>query len=285
MSYAKSSQLAALATALVVATAFPVWAQGADPVVARVNGLEIHESDIKLAEEEVGSGLPAQATEEQKRDYLISYLTDMLLVAKAAEAKKISQDVDFAKRLAFARNRVLMEMMLQSEAKSAVNEASMRKVYDDAVKQMGDQQEVRARHILVENEDEAKAVLASVKKGGDFAALAKEKSKDPGSAAEGGDLGYFAKDQMVPEFSEIAFKLDKGQVSDPVKTQFGWHIIKVEDKRAKPAPEFDKVKDQLQTYVMRKAQADLVAKLRADGKVERLDAKAAAPAAPEQKKN
>src|SRR5919197_1290484 len=131
----KTSQLA-LVAALVVAAAVPV--------VARVNGLEVKESDIKLAEEEVGSGLPAQATPEQKRDYLISYLTDMLLVARAAEAKKISQDVDFAKRLAFARNRVLMEMMLQAEAKDAVNEAAMRKVYDDAVKQMGEQQEVSA---------------------------------------------------------------------------------------------------------------------------------------------
>jgi peptidyl-prolyl cis-trans isomerase C len=272
MSYAKS-QLAAIVTALVVATAIPVWAQGADPVVARVNGLEIHESDIKLAEEEVGSGLPQQATDEQKRDYLISYLTDMLLVAKAAEAKKISQDVDFAKRLAFARNRVLMEMMLQTEAKGAVTEAAMRKVYDDAIKQMGDQQEVHARHILVETEDEAKAVLASVKKGGDFAALAKEKSKDPGSAAEGGDLGFFAKDQMVAEFSEMAFKLNKGQVSDPVKTQFGWHIIKVEDKRTKPVPEFAQVKDQVETYVVRKAQADYIHKLQESAKIERLDKK------------
>src|SRR5262245_63753243 len=123
-----STRLLSLAAAFVVATAIPVWAQGADPVVARVNGVEIHESDVKLAEEEVGSGLPAQATPEQKRDYLISYLTDMLLVAKAAEAKKISQDVDFAKRLAFARNRVLMEMMLQAEAKDAISESAMRKV-------------------------------------------------------------------------------------------------------------------------------------------------------------
>ncbi len=104
---------------------------------------------------------------------------------------------------------------------------------------MGNEQEVRARHILVPTEDEAKAILAEVKKGTDFAELAKQKSKDPGAAAEGGDLGYFGKDQMVPEFAEVAFKLDKGQVSDPVKTQFGWHIIKVEDKRTKPVPEFD----------------------------------------------
>ena len=90
-------------------------------------------------------------------------------------------------------------------------------------------------------------MLAELKKGADFAALAKEKSKDPG-AAEGGDLGYFTKDQMVPEFSAVAFKLGKGELSEPVKTQFGWHIIKVEDKRTKPTPAFDKVKAQIDNY-------------------------------------
>src|SRR4030095_1849 len=99
--------------------------------------------------------------------------------------------------------------------------------------------EVRARHILVETEDEAKAVIAELKKGGDFAELAKTKSKDPGSA-DGGDLGYFTKDQMVPEFSEVAFKLDKGALSDPVKSQFGWHIIKVEDKSERHTPDIGK---------------------------------------------
>src|ERR1700739_5083039 len=100
---------------------------------------------------------------------------------------------------------------------------------------MSGQEEVHARHILVEGEDEAKAIIEQLKGGADFAKLAKEKSKDPG-AAEGGDLGYFTKDQMVPEFAEVAFKLDKGQVSEPVKTQFGWHIIKVEARRSAPPP-------------------------------------------------
>ena len=158
-----------------------------------------------------------------------------------------------------------METLLLQEGKAAVTDDAMNKVYDEAAKQMGNEQEVRARHILVPSEDEAKAILAEVKKGADFAELAKEKSKDPGAAAEGGDLGYFGKDQMVPEFAEAAFKLDKGQVSDPVKTQFGWHIIKVEDKRTKPVPEFDKVKDQIETYVARKAQADSFTKLRESG--------------------
>jgi peptidyl-prolyl cis-trans isomerase C len=157
----------------------------------------------------------------------------------------------------------------------------MRKVFDDAVKQMKPEEEVHARHILVETEDEAKAVKEELDKGGDFAALAKSKSKDPGAAAEGGDLGFFSKDQMVPEFAEAAFKLDKGQTSDPVKSSFGWHIIRIEEKRTKPLPEFDQVKPQLETYVQRKAQTEFLAKLRETAKIERLDKPAAAaPAAP-----
>ena len=125
-------------------------------------------------------------------------------------------------------------------------------------------------------EDEAKAIEAELKKGADFATLAKEKSKDPG-AADGGDLGYFTKDQMVPEFAEVAFKLDKGQISDPVKTQFGWHIIKVEDKRTKPTPTFDEVQGQIENYVAHKAQAELVENLRKSATIERLDKPAPAP--------
>ncbi|HVY58269.1 MAG TPA: peptidylprolyl isomerase [Xanthobacteraceae bacterium] len=245
-------------------------AQSADPVLARVNGVDIHQSDLSIAEEEVSGSLPPTATEQAKRDYLITYLSDMILVSKAAEAKKLADSDDFKRRLAFARNKVLMETLLQNEAKSAVNDQALHQVYDEAAKQMGNEEEVHARHILVETEDEAKAVEAELKKGADFAELAKQKSKDPGSA-DGGDLGYFTKDQMVPEFAAAAFKLDKGQISDPVKSQFGWHIIKVEDKRKRQLPEFDKVKDQLQTYVMRKAQSELITKLRSEAKIERLD--------------
>ena len=261
-------------------------AQAPDPVLARVSGVEIRQSDLALAEEDIGGNIPAQ-TPEAKRDYLINYVADMILVAKAAEAKKVADGSDFKQRLAFARNKVLMEILLQSEAKSAVTDQAMHKVYDDAAKQMSEEQEVRARHILVEKEDEAKAIAADIKKGADFAEIAKQKSKDPG-ASEGGDLGYFTKDQMVPEFAEVAFKLEKGQVSDPVKTQFGWHIIKVEDKRKRQLPEFDKVKDQIETFVQRKAQVEFVTKLRAEGKIERLDQPPAAanqkPAAADQKK-
>src|SRR5581483_733860 len=229
------------------------------------------------AEEEIGSNMP-QMPPEQKRDYLITYLTDVVIVSQAAEKQKLGDRDDVKRRLAFDHNRVLMEAMLTDSAKAALTDDAMHKVYDDAVKQMPAEQEVHARHILVATEDEAKAIEDQLKKGADFAQLAKEKSKDPG-AADGGDLGYFTKDQMVPEFAEVAFKLDKGQISDPVHTQFGWHIIKVEDKRIKPTPTFDQVKGQLENYVAHRAQAALVEKMRAGASIERLDKPAPAPAA------
>jgi peptidyl-prolyl cis-trans isomerase C len=270
----RAGALALIAGALIAALpAGPAWSQS-DPVVAKVNGVEIHESDLAMAEEDVGQNPQLQAMPaEARRDYMVSYLADVILAAKAAEGKKVADQKEFKSRLAFIRNKLLMETLLQQEGKTALTPDAMKKVYDEAVKQMGNEQEVRARHILVPTEDEAKTVLAEVKKGTDFAELARQKSKDPGAAAEGGDLGYFGKDQMVPEFAEVAFKLDKGQVSDPVKTQFGWHIIKVEDKRTKPVPEFDKVKDQIETYVTRKAQADYIHKLQETAKIERLDKK------------
>ncbi len=273
----------AVAAGLLAAFMFagPIARAQDDPVVARVNGAEIRQSDLNTAEEDVGNQV-AQMGPEAKREYLVSFLADMMLVAKAAEAKKVHDTAEFKRKLELARTKLLMEQFLQAEAKAAVTDAAMRKVYDEAIAQMSKEPEVRARHILVETEDEAKAVLAELKKGADFAELAKSKSKDPGSA-DGGDLGYFTKDQMVPEFSEVAFKLDKGALSDPVKSQFGWHIIKVEDKRERQPPEFDKVKDQLETYVVRRSQVEMITKLRQEAKIERLTPPAppaAAPAAP-----
>jgi peptidyl-prolyl cis-trans isomerase C len=257
-----------------------------DPVVARVNGVDIRQSDLAFAEEEIGSNMPT-IPPEQKRDYLINYLVDVIVLSQAAEKQSLADRPDVKRRLAFDRNRLLMESLLQDAGKSALSDDAEHKVYEEAVKQVKNEEEVHARHILVPTEDEAKAVLAQLKGGADFATLAKEKSKDPG-AAEGGDLGYFTKEQMVPEFADVAFKLGKGQLSDPVKTQFGWHIIKVEDKRTKPTPTFDQVKPQIENYVAHRAQAEMVENLRKSANVERLDKPAAPdaslnPAAPAKK--
>jgi peptidyl-prolyl cis-trans isomerase C len=244
-------------------------ASASDPVIARVNGVDIKQSDLALAEEDVGADMQA-ASPEAKREHLISYLADIIMVTQAADKKNLADNPDFKRRLAFLRSKLLMGYELQEEAKTALTDEALKQTYDEAVKSMSGQEEVRARHILVEGEDEAKAIIDQLKGGADFAKLAKEKSKDPG-AAEGGDLGYFTKDQMVPEFADVAFKMYPGQLSNPVKTQFGWHVIKVEDKRTKQPPEFEKVKDQIEAYLARKAQSDFIAKLRQSAKVERFD--------------
>src|ERR1051326_3885108 len=246
-----------------------VRAEEANPVLAKVNGAEIRASDVALAEEELGPSL-AQMDPATKKENVLSFLIDMKIVSKEAEDKKIADRDDFKTRLAFARNRLLMDNLLAAEGKAATTDENMKKVYEDAAKQISGEQEVHARHILVETEDQAKKIEDQLKKGADFAELAKKESKDPG-ASDGGDLGFFTKDQMVPEFSAVAFALEPGKISDPVKTQFGWHVIKVEEKRARKAPDFEQVKPQIETYVTRKAQADYVAKLRQAAKVERLD--------------
>jgi peptidyl-prolyl cis-trans isomerase C len=285
--------------ALLMLSSGPLYAQDKDPLIAKVNGVEIHQSDLAVAEDEAGQIPPMSP--EAKQDYLVQFVADMILVSKAAQDKKFGDSADFKRKLEFARKKLLMEGLLQSIGKEAVTDEAMRKVYDEAIKQIGDEKEVHARHILFRTpagdeksgkdaEDKVKAVIVRLKKGEDFAKVAGEVTEDPSGKANGGDLGYFTKDQMVPEFSEAAFKLEPGQISDPVKTQFGWHVIKIEDKRTKQAPKFEDVKPQIENFVVRKAQAELVTKLRADAKIERMDkpAKAedkpaTAPAAPAKK--
>ncbi|QRG09863.1 peptidylprolyl isomerase [Xanthobacter dioxanivorans] len=284
---------AALAASVSVASVGAALAQGAapatppaaapaaaasDPVVATVNGTPIRASEVAIAVEDIGAGLPPQLQGPQRDEYILSFLTDMTLIAKAAEAQKLDQTPAFQQRLSYLRTKALMETMMNQEAKKAVTDEMKRKTYDEFVKSAPAEQEVHARHILVEDEAKAKEIAKKARAGEDFAKLAKENSKD--SAEDGGDLGYFTKEQMVPEFADAAFKLEKGQVSDPVKSQFGWHVIKLEDKRQKPVPTYEQVQDQVEQYLVRKAQADMVTKLRADAKIEKPAAPAPATPAP-----
>src|SRR2546430_6268429 len=177
--------------AAIAAVLSPVWptagclkptsakapASAADPVVARVNGVDIRQSDLALAEEDLGADMQA-VPPEAKRDHLISYLADIIMVTQAADKKNLADNPDFKRRLAFLRNKLLMGYELQQEAKTALTDEALHQTYDEAVKSMAGQEEVRARHILVEGEDEAKAILEQLKGRADFAALAKEKSQD-----------------------------------------------------------------------------------------------------------
>jgi peptidyl-prolyl cis-trans isomerase C len=243
-----------------------------DKVIARVNGVDITEADLEIADQDPALQLPG-VPEAQKRDLLIGYLVDLKLGAKAAADAKIGDSAEFARKMAYARDKALLDEYLDQQAKKAVTPEASRKLYDETVKNLKPEQEVHARHILVETEDEAKKAYARIKGGEDFAKVAGDLSKDPGSKDDGGDLGFFTKDRMVAPFAEAAFKLEAGQVSEPVKTQFGWHIIKVEEKRAKPVPSYDDMKEQVDTYLGRKAQQDLIVDLRQKAKIERLDDK------------
>lgn len=272
----KFSRLAWLSLGFMLAVSPAALAQ-ADKVVAKVNGIAITERDLSFAAEDLGERL-AQVPEARRRDEMINYLVDLKLGAKAAADAKIGDSPDFAARAAYLRDKVLLEEYINREAKKTATPEAARKLYEETLKSLPPEEEVNARHILVEDEAQAKAVAERLKKGEDFAKVAAEISKDPGSGKEGGSLGWFSKERMVPEFAEAAFKLEKGQVSEPVKSQFGWHIIRLEDRRTKPQPEFDAVKPQIDQYLERKAQQDIILSLRGNAKVERLDQPAATPA-------
>jgi peptidyl-prolyl cis-trans isomerase C len=253
----------------------------ADPkILAKVDGVAITQDDYNDALADIGPGLPEKLEGPEREKYVLDYLIDLRLVAKQALADKLDGTADFARRLAYYHDKLAMEGLLTNVARSATTEEAERKAYDEAAKAQPPEPEVHARHILVPTEEEAKAALARIKAGEDFAKVATELSKDPGG--EGGDLGWFTKDRMVPEFAEAAFKLEPGQVSDPVKSQFGWHIIKVEGKRMKTFPPFEQVKDQAGRFVAQKAQTALITSLREKAKIERFDeqAKPAEPAKP-----
>jgi peptidyl-prolyl cis-trans isomerase C len=252
-------------------------------VVARVNGLDIRESHLALAEDDLGAELQ-QLPPDTRREHLISYIADVLLISRAAEGRNLQNSDDFKRRLAFLRTKLLMGSLLQEHAHNAVNDEALRKVYDEQIRPMGATEEVHARHILfradpkdekalADAEARARAALERIKKGEDFVAVAKELTEDPAGKENGGDLDYFTKDQMVPEFANIAFQMQPGQISNPIRTPFGWHIIKLEDRRNRPVPEFEKVRDQIAAFVVRRAQAELIAQLRERAKVERLDAR------------
>ena len=265
-----------------------------DPVVARVDGTDIRESDLAMAEDDLGTEIQ-QLPPDHRREQLISYVADVMLAAQAAEARNLQKTDDFKQREAFFRRKLLMGLMLQDHARSLVTEEALRKVYDEQIKPMGAAEEIRARHILfradpkdekaqAEAQARAQAALERLKKGEDFATVASELTEDPSGKENGGDLDYFTKDQMVPEFANVAFQMYPGQMSNPVRTQFGWHIIKLEDRRNRPVPEFEKVRPQIETFLVRRGQTELIGQLREKAKIERLDKGAPPPATPPAKK-
>lgn len=240
--------------------------------VANVDGVPIMEADLELAEAEIGGNL-GTLDANTKRRVLVEYLVENQLFANAANKEKLASGPDFDRRLAYWRQRALREAYFEKNVKAKIGDSAARALYDDKVKMIKPEEEVEARHILVSKEEDAKDLVTKIRDGADFAMLAKEHSGDAGSKEKGGMLGYFGKGQMVPQFEQAAFALKPGEVSDPVKSQFGWHIIKVENRRQKPPPKFEAVKDQILGSLIHKRAQKVAEELRTSAKIEYLDPK------------
>jgi peptidyl-prolyl cis-trans isomerase C len=255
--------------AIALSVAFSANLACAAGPVARVNGADITEAELTFAESEVGSeiaGLPVEA----RRRVLFEYLVEAHLFAEAAGKNQLGTGKEFEERLAYYKLRALRDAFYEKKVRDAITEAQAKAAYEEQIAKIPPEPEVRARHILVKTEQEAKDLIKQLKGGADFTELAKKSSDGP-SAQTGGDLGYFSRGQMVKQFEDVAFASKPGQISDPVQTEFGWHVIKVEDKRNRPVPSFDEVKDQLMASLVQNQLKTIVQGLRGSAKVEIVD--------------
>jgi peptidyl-prolyl cis-trans isomerase C len=246
----------------------PLPAAADDTVVARVNGVDIKQSDLDFAASEVGTRLSNYTAQDRKR-VLLQYVIENELMAEAGEKDKVNSAANFPARVKYHERRALRDAFFDASISNAVSEEAAKKIYDEKIGSVKPEQEIHARHILVATEAEAKEVAERLKKGEDFATVAKEKSKD--TSAEGGDLGFFARGQMLKPFEDAAFALEVGQVSEPVQTQFGWHIIKVEEKRDQPLPTFDQVKEAIRIQLVQQKAQEVVTGLRDAAKIDVVD--------------
>lgn len=261
-----------LALAVTTAVAMPTFAQETkeDSVIARVNGVELTERELALAEVDLLEQF-AQVPAEQRRAMILNALLDIKVLALAAEKAGLAEEPNFQAQMNFNRARALHNNYFQSNALNAITEDEMKQRYEIEVKNFPSKKEIRARHILVKTEEEAKAVVVELDGGADFAELAKTKSTGP-SGPQGGDLGYFGRGQMVPEFEAAAFDLENGSYTKvPVKSQFGFHVIFKEDARDSKPPTFEQVEGQVRQALAREKYFKLTQDARSTYKVEVLD--------------
>lgn len=239
-----------------------------DPVVATVDGTPIRRSDVIA----VQRNLPAQFQQvpiELLFPAVIERLIDAKLLANAGKKERLQDDPDVKRQLAEFEERLIQNAYLGRRLESVVDEKSVRASYEEYIKNNPAKEEISARHILVQSEAQAKDVIAELKRGADFAAIASARSIDPSGKQNGGDLGFFSREDMVPEFSEAAFKMKDGETSAvPVKSQFGWHVIKVEARRT-ASPSFEEMREQITNDMQQQAANAIVGKLREGATIER----------------
>ena len=252
-----------LSVALLAAVSLPVWAQN----IAVVNGKPVPSSRVEALKQQVErSGRPVTP---EMMGQIKEELIAREIFMQEARKRGLDASEDYKNQLELARQSILIrELFTDFQKKNPVTDAEVKAEYDKFVAANGGK-EYRARHILVEKEDEAVALIAQIKKGGNFEELAKKASKDPGSGANGGDLDWANAGSYVAEFSAAMTKLDKGQMTEtPVKTQFGYHIIRVDDVRDTKLPSLDEVKPQVSQQLQQQKIAKFQETLRAKAKIQ-----------------
>ncbi|MCC0044480.1 MAG: peptidylprolyl isomerase [Brucellaceae bacterium] len=264
--FGRAAAAVILAGAAAISVPGTVWAQDS-AVVATVNGENITEADIALAEGDLDPQFD-QLPADQRRAAAVSAIIEIKLAAAASVKAGVADDPEFQRRMAFLRERALHSEFVKNQVASTVTNEAVRARYDTEIAAAPVSNEVRASHILVKTEEEAKDIIRQLGEGADFAELAKEHSSD-GSAQSGGDLGFFGPGRMVPEFEKAAFALEVGGHSqEPVQSQFGFHVIKLTDKRPQQPPAFDQVERQIRSLMLRDKYFAEIAELRKSAEIE-----------------
>ncbi|HHN66578.1 MAG TPA: peptidylprolyl isomerase [Thermopetrobacter sp.] len=244
--------------------------QNGDTVVMRINGYNVTVNELRLASEDLSVQLP-NVPPEMRYPLIAQYLLERHLLAQKAIKDGMTNSDEYKRRVRFYQYKALRDAYFVKKIKPQVTDAVLRKIYDEEAKKFKPVERVRARHILVSSREEAEKVLKELKAGAKFEELAKKYSKD-GSKEFGGDLGYFTADEMVPAFSKAVFALKKGEVTqEPVKTDYGWHIIRLEDRKKVGMQPFEAVKKVLRATLLRRKVEEAVFKLRQQARVEFLD--------------
>lgn len=251
-------------------TALTASAQEKSEVIGTLNDVPITRQDLEMTFTDLQDQL-GQVPPEGRDAAALTALIDIRSLARKAEEAGLAETEEFKNRLGFLRQRALHNAYFKAEVLDKITDEAVRARYDKEVAATPPENEVRARHILLASEEEAKNVIAELDSGADFETLAKERSTGPSGPA-GGDLGYFTRGRMVPEFEEAAFALDVGAyTAAPVQTQFGWHVIKLEDKRSVQPPSFAEVENQIHSVLMRERYFEVLNELRAQAEVEITD--------------
>lgn len=244
-----------------------------DPVVARVEGTMIRRSDVEreaqAQDDEEAMQAPAMGSPEFDR--VLEELIDQRLLALEARRRGLHQSEEARRRLALAEERILGNVLVETAIADAVTEETIQRIYDEQIRLIPLGEEVRARHILVQTEEEAIAIKALIDQGRDFAELAVAMSEDQATRLEGGDLGYFSREGILPAFGAVAFATRRGEVSEPFSTEFGWHVLTVVDRRRQPPPSIEALRPNIARFYTFDQLEALIEGLRDEAEIERPD--------------